>query len=66
MAEITESRNLRIKDRIVTLADVRRLANVVVTKYEETKASGKDARITLSAACFDDAQFNSKSIELFF
>lgn len=65
MAEITESRNLRINDRIVTIADVRRLASVVIAKCEETRASGKNAHIKFSAICFDDSQFNSKDIELF-
>jgi len=65
MAEITESRTLRVKDRIVTIADIRRLASVVTAKCEETRASGKDAHIKFSAICFDDSQFNSKDGELF-
>lgn len=65
MAEITESRNLRVKDRIVTIADVRRLANFIAEKCEETRASGKNVHIKFSARCFDDSQFNSKDVELF-
>ena len=65
MTEITESRNIRIKDRIVTLPDVRRLANVVVTSCEQAKAGGKKANIRLSVTCIDDSQFDSKSVNLF-
>lgn len=65
MVEITESRSLKVKDRIITVADARRLASFVAEKYEETKASDKYPRIKFSATCFDDAQFNSKDIELF-
>jgi len=65
MAEITESRKVRIQNRIITLADARRLASVLVAKYNETKGDGKDARIKLSVTCVDESQFDSKSIDLF-
>jgi hypothetical protein len=65
MEEINESRNSRIHDRIVTLADVRRLANVLVAKHEEIKADDSYSRIRFSATCFDDSRFDSKSADLF-
>jgi hypothetical protein len=65
MTEIAESRKVRIQNRIITLADARRLASVLVAKYNETKADGKNARIKLSVTCVDESQFDSKSIDLF-
>lgn len=65
MSEILESRNVKIKGRIISLENIRRLVAILQNRYNTKKEEKKNCRISFSATCFDDSNFKSGDIGIF-
>lgn len=64
MAEIRESRSLKIKDRIISRDDLLKLAEVVYSEYKKSK-KGEHKSIKFVASCEDGSSFESEDPSLF-
>lgn len=64
-----ETRRLRIKDKVFAKADIRRIAQVLLDKYQSTQEGEEDvyhlSSISVQLSCADDTSYESESIELF-
>jgi len=65
MSEITESRNVKVAGKIITLDSVMKLASIVFDKYKETDSSGESSRIEFSIDCEDGSNFTSSDLTIF-
>jgi len=65
MSTILESRNVKIKGRIVSLENIRRLSAIIKKRYDAKKAEEKHCQILFSATCFDDSNFESADMGIF-
>lgn len=65
MSTILESRNVKIKGRIVSLENIRRLAAIIQKRYEAKKVDDKYCRISFSVTCFDESNFESADMGIF-
>ena len=65
MAEIHESRELKIRDRTLTLEDIKKLAKVVIDEYESRKLLDSSARVKFSITCDDGSIFESRDADFF-
>ncbi|MFZ5902633.1 MAG: hypothetical protein ACOYZ8_03660 [Chloroflexota bacterium] len=59
-----ESRVLKVQNRIIILADVRKLATVLWNEFKR-KRSSNQIRINFSASCEDGSSFSSGGISIF-
>lgn len=65
MAEIKESRQIKIENRIITLGDIQRLSNVIFKEYGQLRINSKYANISFIATCDDRSVFESEDPCLF-
>lgn len=65
MAEIKESRQLKINDRIVTLPDIQKLSLFIFKEFEAMKSNSDYASASFIATCDDQSVFESEEPNLF-
>lgn len=65
MSEITESRNVNVSARIITLKSVMRLASIVYDKYQDALSEDESSRIRFSVDCEDGSNFQSSELGIF-
>jgi hypothetical protein len=66
MTEIIESRIIKVRDKVITLDNIRRIASIISKHYNKTRESSNDrCRIKYNATCFDDSSFESSDISIF-
>ena len=65
MLEILESRNVKIKSRIITIENIKRLSAIIRKRYDEKIAEEKHCRLSFRVTCFDESTFESSDAEFF-
>jgi hypothetical protein len=65
MAEIRESRLIRIQDCVIMTKDLHKLARLVDKEYTNRKSLDENASVSFSATCDDQSVFESEDITLF-
>jgi hypothetical protein len=65
MAEIRESRTIRVKDCIITSHDLQKLAGVLWSEFLCHSVEDKRPEIAYTVICNDDSVFHSENISLF-
>lgn len=65
MAKIRESRFASIENKIVTLQDTHRLAQILFDEDTTSKRNGQDSSISFMARCVDNSSFESEDYNIF-